>query len=193
MAQRRRRRARCMLHCPQRHVLGMRGWISSVRGMSDVEDPIEVRGGVPRVTATGTGVLTPVRTAVAQTLYPDRTRHPRQMVGTLTRDASRDTVRSEICWHLLILPSKFSVNLRRQPTVPFCFIGRRTSDSRVSFRSRTHSSSTNPSFPSTAFLRRLFASSCKKLPLNLCIERRVDDDFSYRNSSRLGLQLTRFS
>ena len=29
MAQRRRRRARCMLHCPQRHVLGMRGWISA--------------------------------------------------------------------------------------------------------------------------------------------------------------------
>ena len=95
----------------------------------------------------------------------------------------------------LLAPLSYPVSspfLRRKPTVPFCFLGRRTSDSRVSFRS-THSSRTNPSFPSAAFLRLLFASSCKKLPLNLYIERRVDDDFSYRNSSRLGLQLTRFS
>jgi hypothetical protein len=37
MAQRRRRRARCMLHCPQRHVLGM--WLDLRLAMLD---PIEV-------------------------------------------------------------------------------------------------------------------------------------------------------
>ena len=177
------------MHCPQRHVHVLGMWLDlrwrcgSDRGCAVAYRVLRQPGRVyshrcarplPRLyTQTG-------RDALAKWSARSRVTHP-------------DTVRSEICWHLLILPSKFSVNLRRQPTVPFCFIGRRTSDSRVSFRSRTHSSSTNPSFPSTAFLRRLFASSCKKLPLNLCIERRVDDDFSYRNSSRLGLQLTRFS
>ena len=190
MAQRRRRRARCMLHCPQRHVLGMwpdlRWRCGSDRGR---------RGGVPRVTATGTGVLTPVRTAVAQTLYPDRTRHPRQMVGTLTRDASRSRHRSSSSKFVGLRPrpvtGKFSSFSVDSPQCHSVFLAD-ARDPRVSFRS-THSASTNPSFPSKAFLRLLFASSCKKLPLNLYIERRVDDDLSYRNSSRLGLQLTRFS
>jgi hypothetical protein len=110
-----------------------------------------------------------------------------------SRDASRSRHRHRNLLAYASSPSNGQV-LRFSVDSPQChsvFLAD-ARDPRVSFRS-THSASTNPSFPSAAFLRLLFASSCKKLPLNLYIERRVDDDFSYRNSSRLGLQLTRFS
>jgi hypothetical protein len=193
MAQRRRRRARCMLHCPQRHVLGMRGWISAcaLRARCGGSD----RGARWRTACYGNRdgcTHTDAHDRYPDFIpRPDETPSPNGQHAHVTHPVPDIVI--EICWLTRSSPSNGQV-LRFSVDSPQChsvFLAD-ARDPRVSFRS-THSASTNPSFPSAAFLRLLFASSCKKLPLNLCIERRVDDDFSYRNSSRLGLQLTRFS
>ena len=112
MAQRRRRRARCMLHCPQRHV--------AIRWRD-----VDPRRGAVRTACYGN--RDGCTHSGAHDRYPDFIPRPDETPSPNGQHAhvTHPDIVIEICW-LTSSASTSSPFLRRQPTVPFCFLGRRT-------------------------------------------------------------------